>query len=398
MPISVFSRQTPVKTAQPSAPSNRWLPSLPSLLLTTVAMILVLSLLMVASASIPFAQTKNLGDFYFFVHQLGYIVFGAMLGYVAYRTPLKFTFRLDLILMAMVLCIFAIIYTVVAGSVINGSRRWIEIGGINFQPVELAKLLMILFTADFVVRRSEEVRYHWKGFLRLALIAGILSGFIMRQPDFGSVVIIACCAVAMLFVAGLPKRLFLVLIGIMTAAGAIGVISAPYRIRRAMSFLDPFDDLRDSDYQLGRSIVAFARGEWTGVGYGESVQKLSHLPEAHTDFLLAITGEELGFVGVVLLLVLQICLIFSIMKISYVTLQRRQSRLSYFCFGIAVLFFGQVFVNAGMTMGMLPTKGLTMPFFSYGGSSMVINLIIVGILLRILKESPTIAPDKCRYY
>ena len=376
----------------------RWLPPLSSILFTTVALILVMSLLMVASASIPFAQTKGLGDSYFFVHQLSYMIFGAALGWVAYKMPLKLTFRLDVIMGLMGLCLLAILYTVMAGSVINGSRRWIEIGGINFQPVEMAKLLMILFTADFVVRRSEEVRYSYTGFIRLAVIAAVLALIIMLQPDFGSVVIIACCTAAMIFVAGLPKRLFMIILGIMATAGTIGVMSAQYRLRRAMSFLDPFDDLRDSDYQLGRSIVAFARGEWTGVGYGESVQKLSHLPEAHTDFLLAITGEELGFVGVMFLLLLELTLIICVMRISYTALRRRQSRISYFAFGVGVLFFGQVFVNAGMTMGLLPTKGLTMPFFSYGGSSMVVNLIIIGILLRILKESPTIPPNECRYY
>lgn len=376
----------------------RWLPPLSSILFTTVALILVMSLLMVASASIPFAQTKNLGDSYFFIHQLGYMVFGALLGWVAYQLPLKLTFRLDVIMGLMAVCLLAIIYTVLAGSVINGSRRWIEIGGINFQPVEMAKLLMILFTADFVVRRSEEVRYSYTGFIRLALIAAALALVIMLQPDFGSVVIIACCTAAIIFVAGLPKRLFMIIIGIMATMGTIGIMSAQYRLRRAMSFLDPFDDLRDSDYQLGRSIVAFARGEWTGVGYGESVQKLSHLPEAHTDFLLAITGEELGFIGVVFLLLLELILIICVMRISYTALQRRQSRISYFAFGVGMLFFGQVFVNAGMTMGLLPTKGLTMPFFSYGGSSMVVNLMIIGILLKILKESPTIPPNECRYY
>ena len=403
MPISRLFSDTANQTNRPLLPNiqaddSRWMPSLRSVLMTTVAMILVISLLMVSSASIPFAQSKNLGDFYFFTHQLAYIVIGMMFGYVMYKTPLKITFRLDIILVAMFMCVLAIIYTVLAGSVINGSRRWIEIGGINFQPVEMAKLLMILFTADYLVRRSEEVRYSMAGFLRLAGIAGVLSLVIMLQPDFGSVVVIMGCTAAMMFVGGLPKRLLMIIMGIMTVGGFIGITSAQYRLKRVMSFLDPFDDLRNSDYQLGRSIVAFARGEWFGVGYGESVQKLSHLPEAHTDFLLAITGEELGFFGVMFLLFLQLCLIATVMRISFNALKRRQSRLSYFAFGVGVLFFGQVFVNAGMTMGMLPTKGLTMPFFSYGGSSMVVNLIIIGILLRILKESPAIPPNESRYY
>lgn len=402
MPISRLFSDATNRSGRPLLPSlqqdTNWLPSLSSVLTTLVGMIMVMSLLMVASASIPFAQSKNLGDFYFFTHQLGYMLVGLILGYIAYRMPLKVTFRLDLILAAMFVCVLAIIYTVLAGSVINGSRRWIEIGGINFQPVEMAKLLMILFTADYLVRRSEEVRYSSAGFFRLAAIALVLSLVIMLQPDFGSVVVIMGCTAAMMFVGGLPKRLFMIIMGIMTAGGLIGITSAQYRIKRVLSFLDPFDDLRNSDYQLGRSIVAFARGEWFGVGYGESVQKLSHLPEAHTDFLLAITGEELGFFGVMFLLLLELCLIVTVMKISFDALKRRQSRLSYFAFGVGVLFFGQVFVNAGMTMGMLPTKGLTMPFFSYGGSSMVVNLLIIGILLRILKESPQIPPNQSRYY
>ncbi|MFW2177790.1 MULTISPECIES: putative lipid II flippase FtsW [unclassified Moraxella] len=400
MQIPSFMQKVVVKTPQnsPSKPEASWLPSLQSVLMTSVSMIMVLSLLMVASASIPFAQTKNLGDFYFFYHQLAYMGIGLILGYLVYLIPLRLTFRLDLIMWAMAFCVLMIIYTLFAGSVINGSRRWIEFGGINFQPVELAKLLMIIFTSDYLVRRSEEIRYHWKGFLRLTVIAAGLALFIMLQPDFGSVVIIVCCTAAMIFVGGLPKSQFLIVVGAMLTAGAIGVMSASYRLKRALSFVDPFDDLRDTDYQLGRSIVAFARGEWFGVGYGESVQKLSHLPEAHTDFLLAITGEELGLVGVMFLLLLELTLIITVMKISYDALKRRQSRLSYFAFGVGVLFFGQVFVNAGMTMGMLPTKGLTMPFFSYGGSSMVINLMIIGILFRILKESPVIPQKEGRYY
>ena len=378
--------------------SRQWIPPINSVLLTTVATIMVFSLLMVASASIPFAQTKKLGDFYFFYHQLAYMGIGAILGLLVYFIPLRKTFRLDFIMYALLACLLLIIYTLIGGSVINGSKRWIELGGINFQPSELAKLLMILYTSDYLVRRSEEIRNHWKGFLRLTLIAMGLILFIMLQPDFGSVVIIATCIAAMIFVGGLPMRQFFIIMGAMFLAGTMAIMGASYRLKRVTSFLDPFDDLKNSDYQLGRSIVAFARGEWFGVGYGESIQKLSHLPEAHTDFLLAITGEELGLVGVSFLLVLQIILVTTVMRISYQALARHQTRLSYFAFGVGILFFGQIFVNAGMTMGMLPTKGLTMPFFSYGGSSMVVNLIIVGLLMRIIKESPTIPANQCRYY
>lgn len=375
-----------------------WLPSLSSILITSVAIILVMSLLMVASASIPFAQSKGFTDFHFFKNQLIYIIFGILLGTCVYFMPLRWIFRTNTSFMLLLFSLAMILYTVAAGSVINGSKRWIEFGGINFQPAELAKLAMILFASDFLVRRVHEVRYEINGFFRLVAIASIMVFAIMRQPDFGSVVIIAGCLTAMIFVAGLPKKMVWGLLGMLSVSAVLAIILEQYRLRRVMSFLDPFDDLRDTDYQLGRSIVAFARGEWHGVGYGESIQKLSHLPEAHTDFLLAITGEELGMLGVSFLLILQMIVIWTVMKISYETLKKHQHRLSYFCFGVGVLFFGQVFVNAGMTMGLLPTKGLTMPFFSYGGSSMVVNLIIIGILLRIIKDSPNILTTNARDY
>lgn len=391
-----------IKTSRPAAihPSRqrRWLPSLQSVLLTTVTMIMVMSLLMVASASMPFAQAKHLNDLYFFYHQLTYIGLGLVMALIVSRIPLRYLFSIDLIFWVMLGCLATIIYTIIFGSSINGSRRWIELVGFNFQPVELTKLVMILFTADYLVRRSYDVRHNWRGFFRLTAIASALVFFIMLQPDFGLVVIITGCMAGMIFVGGLPMRQFFTILGAMVAMGIFGILGAKYRVERVMSFLHPFDDIQDKGYQLGRSLVALGRGEWTGVGYGESVQKLSHLPEAHTDFILAITGEELGFFGVSVLLALQALLLFTVMKISYDTLKRRQNRLSYFAFGIGILFFGQIFVNGGMNMGMLPTKGLTMPFFSYGGSSMVVNLIIVGILLRILKESPQIDIKDSRYY
>lgn len=396
MPVQTTSSSTKQGTKQSSY--SRWLPSLSSTLMTCVGMILVMSLLMVASASIPFAQTKNLNEFRFFYSQAIYILLGLGLGTLMYFVPLRRLFRTDTVFVLMLVSLVMILYTVIGGTFINGSKRWIELGFANFQPAELAKFAMILFAADFLVRRVDEVRYQMKGFFRLAGILTIMVFAIMLQPDFGSVVMIVGTVAAMIFVAGLPMRLVMALAGMLATATVLAITMASYRIRRVTSFLDPFDDLRDTDYQLGRSIVAFARGEWTGVGYGESIQKLSHLPEAHTDFLLAITGEELGFFGVSFLLILEIIMIWVIMKVSYDTLKRRQGRLSYFAFGVGVLFFGQVFINAGMTMGLLPTKGLTMPFFSFGGSSMVINLMMMGVLLRVMKDSPKIAPSDSRYY
>jgi len=372
-------------------------PSARATLLAGVGCILVLSLLMVASASIPFALSKGMSELYFFDHQLMYMGLGLLAAFVTYRIPLKHLYHLPN--QFMMLLLTAILLTVTLfGTPINGSKRWIELGIFNFQVAELVKLVMIIFVSDFVVRRSYEVRNGWDGFLRISSVVAILTVFLLLQPDFGSLVVIVGCILTIFYIAGAPQKQFL-LLGVIVGGLAFAAISmVQYRLTRALSFLDPFDDIQDTDYQLARSLIAFGRGEFTGVGYGESVQKLSHLPEAHTDFLLAITGEELGFIGVATILLLEALIIASAMRISYSALQRRQMRLSYTAFGIGVIFIAQTIINAAMNMGAMPTKGLTMPFFSYGGSSMLISLIMVGLLLRIYKESPEIEKNQCRHY
>ena len=372
--------------------------SLRSILLVTVIMITVMSLLMVASASIPYAQSKNLSDLHYFIRQLVYVVIGGVGCFLLTKVPLRYLFSLNLHMFLLGFCLLAIVFTILFTESINGSKRWISFAGINFQPAELVKFAVVLYTASFLVRRSNEIRYSWIGFLRLVVIIGAVGICLMKQPDFGSTMIVIITAFIMMFVGGMPKRQFFVMLGIIATMAFFAITLSPYRFERVLSFRNPFDDLQDTDYQLGRSLVAFARGDFSGVGFSQSVQKMSHLPEAHTDFLLAVTGEELGFVGVAFLLILQTILLITIMKVSLDALKRRQHKIGYLAFGIGILLFGQIFVNAGMNMGLLPTKGLTMPFYSFGGSSMVINLMMIGILLRIIDESPKIYVKDSRYY
>ena len=207
------------------------------------------------------------------------------------------------------------------------------------------------------------------------------------QPDFGTVLVLFATLIVIIFVSGAPALQYAWILFMAIVLGGIAAWLEPYRRERILSFTDAFDDIQGSDFQLARSLIAYGRGQLSGIGYGDSVQKLSHLPEAHTDFLLAITGEELGFLGVATVLFLEMLIILSIMVISLRALKCRQLRLSYTIFGFAVVIFGQVIINAGMTMGLAPTKGLTMPFFSFGGSSMVVLLIMIGFILRVDKES-----------
>ncbi|MDY3306307.1 putative lipid II flippase FtsW [Psychrobacter sanguinis] len=374
------------------------MPSAGSVLLASVSCLMVLSLIMVASASIPFANMHDMDQLYFFKHQLMYMSMGLVAGFMAYKVRLLWMYDMLSLASALMMVILLLIATLLFGDAINGSKRWIEIGSFNFQVAELAKLVMVMFTADYVVRRGNEVRQGYGGIFRMGLLVTVLVGLFLSQPDFGSLVIIIGVILAIFFVAGAPwsQSVFLLIAGCIGAAYA--VMFQEYRMTRATSFWDPFDDIQGSDYQLARSLIAFGRGQVTGVGYGESVQKLAHLPEAHTDFLLAITAEELGLVGVLTVLMLEALVITSAMRISYIALKNRQMRLSYTAFGFAVIFIGQTIINAGMNMGLMPTKGLTLPFFSYGGSSMLVSLIMVGILLNIHKHTSQIPNNQCRYY
>lgn len=366
-----------------------YLPKASNLLASALLMLIVISLLMIASASIPFAVLHDMPELRFFWFQATYVGVGLVAGWVVYHIPLKWYFSFPLMLSAWLLVILLLILTLFT-TPINHSRRWLDFGVINLQVTEFVKLLMVLIISDYVVRRSAEVRQSMLAGWRLLLWYGPVLILIFLQPDYGSVMVIAATALVVLFVSGSPFRHHLAVLCVAIPLLAIALWIERYRQFRMMSFLDPFDDVKNTDFQLSRSLVAFGRGEMTGVGYGDSVLKLSHLPEAHTDFILAITGEELGFLGVASVLGLLCVILFCIMRISYVALKRRQLRLSYMLFGFATILFGQIVINAGMTMGALPTKGLTLPFYSYGGSSMLMFMMMIAIVLKVAHQSDEI--------
>ncbi len=374
------------------------LPSVRATLVGSVVCLLVMSLLMVASASIPYAISHGMNELYFFQRQLTYMLLGISGAFIMSLVPVRWLYYLLAQFILLLVTAVLLVLTLLLGDSVNGSQRWLNFGFFNFQTAELAKFVSILFTASFVVRRSSEVRSNLEAFIRISMILSVFTILLLLQPDFGSVVIIGGCVLAIFYVAGAPLLQFISLTVILAVVASLTIAFSDYRSIRVMSFIDPFDDVLGTDYQLARSLIAFGRGEWFGVGYGESVQKLAHLPEAHTDFLLAITGEELGLLGVCTVLFLEFLVIVSAMKISYNALKRQQMRIGYTAFGIAIMFVGQTFVNAGMNMGILPTKGLTMPFFSYGGSSMLICLMMIGLLIRFDKEIPKIDQKQCRDY
>jgi len=274
------------------------------------------------------------------------------------------------------------------GREVNGAKRWIGVGLFNVQPSEVAKVCAVLFLAGYLVRRQQEVRGSWKGFFKPLVVLVPIAGLLLLEPDFGATVVMLGAAAGMLFLGGVG--LFRFGLMVLLALGAIYLlVQDPYRWARITNFSDPWADQFGAGYQLSQALIAFGRGEWLGVGLGNSVQKQFYLPEAHTDFVFSILAEELGLVGALLTLGL---FVFIAVRSLYVGLWAERSRQffsAYVAYGLALLWIGQILINIGVNVGLLPTKGLTLPFLSYGGSSLIICCASLGMLLRIEWETRT---------
>jgi cell division protein FtsW len=289
------------------------------------------------------------------------------------------------------LSIVLLIIVLLIGRSVNGAARWIPLGIFNLQPAEVAKLSLFIFLAGYLVRQYSQVRASFVGFIKPLAVLGVLAFLLLMQPDLGSFVVMFVTTVGMLFIAGAKLWQFLVMIsGALLGIGLL-IVFEPYRLRRVTSFLDPWEDPFGSGYQLTQSLMAFGRGELTGQGLGNSIQKLEYLPEAHTDFVFAVLGEELGLIGVTVVLLLIFALVFKALLIGRKCLQSGQLFGGFLACGFSFWFAFQTLVNVGAAIGMVPTKGLTLPLISYGGSSLFIMATAVGILLRIDHEQRLLA-------
>jgi cell division protein FtsW len=353
-------------------------------LIFSVICLLCLGTVMIGSASMPYGEYINDQPLYFIKRHLIYLLVGIVAAFFSLSVPLKYWFKNTILLW---LAVLGLLFVVLLLPDVNGSKRWITLPGFTFQPSEFAKFVMVLFTADYVVRRADEIRFSLKGLLRLLLPLGSVLLLLLLEPDLGASVVVVASMMAVFFLAGAPVKQFGVIVVTGLGALAVAILAEPYRFKRAVSFMNPWDDEQGDGYQLKQSLIAFGRGEWTGTGLGHSVQKLAYLPEAHTDFMLAIVGEELGFVGIFLLFSLAFLMVASCMRIGFNALKNNHLRAGYLAYGISVIFVIQICVNGGMNMGLLPTKGLTLPFISYGGTALVMSLLMIGVILRIEQES-----------
>ncbi|MCH7339615.1 putative lipid II flippase FtsW [Acinetobacter higginsii] len=374
------------------------LPKLPAEMTTrNILIFCVISLLcfgsvMVASASMPYAEYIHESPFYFLIRHGISIVVAALVAFLTYRVSLNLWFKnaFPLWLITIVL----LLAVLVVGSEVNGAHRWIKVGGFTLQPTEIAKIVMAIFTADYVVRRAKEVRTHWKGLLRLSGVMALTVGFIVAEPDLGATVVIVLMMVGVFFLAGAPATQFLIMLGAIFAGVSALIIFEPFRFQRLISFTNPWADPLGVGYQLSNALMAFGRGEWFGTGLGHSVQKLSYLPEAHTDFMLAVLGEEFGFFGVSIVMVLSFTMLACCIRIGHRALQHNYLRAGYLAYGISIIFLMQILVNAGMNMGLMPTKGLTLPFISYGGTSLMMCAAMISLILKIDASTQELNPVK----
>jgi cell division protein FtsW len=357
------------------------------LLLLSAGMLFCIGLVMVASASMGVAQNQFGNPFYFFIRHMIYLLIGLTACFVVQRAPVEAWHRLSWLLLAAAFVLLVLVLVPGIGRRINGSMRWIGVAGLTLQPSEFAKFAVVAFVSSYLVRRQEEVRTHWLGFAKPIAVVGAIVLLLLAEPDFGASMVTMSAVLGMLFLAGTPLGPYAVLLTVVVIGGGLLVWLEPYRLQRVLSFTDPWAHAYDSGYQLTQSLIAFGRGEWFGVGLGKSVQKLFYLPEAHTDFVLAVYAEEFGLVGVLLLITLFWVLVRSAIRIGQQAELRDACFGAYMAYGIAIILGVQALVNICVNMGLFPTKGLTLPLVSYGGSSLVIVFVMLGVLLRIDSEN-----------
>ncbi|MFQ3231690.1 MAG: cell division protein FtsW [Reinekea sp.] len=371
-----------------------WQPD--KVLLGSCAALLLFGLVMIGSAGVDVSQQMFGIPYHFVLRHSVYLVLGLVFAGIISVIPVSVWQNSSPLLLLFAFLLLSIVLVPGIGQEIKGSRRWIDLGPIGFQPSELGKVAMILYVGAYLVRRRDEVISSWSGFLKPVFVLSLMLTLLLLEPDFGSVVVVMGTILGMLFLGGVkPGQFFLAMIA---ACGAVSIMafSQSYRVIRLLAFMDPWapENVYGSGYQLTQSLIAFGRGEWFGVGLGNSMQKLFYLPEAHNDFIVAIIAEELGLVGVLALLFVYAIMIKRIFKIGRLAELKNNLFGGFVCYGIGILFSLQAFINIGVNTGLLPTKGLTLPFISAGGTSLIVCIGLIAIVNRVYGETLAMADAK----
>lgn len=346
-------------------------------------------LVILASASISISDGATGQPFFYVERQMLAIFIGAALGFACLFLPMRLWSSLSPLMLLLGIALLLLVLLPGIGYTVNGSTRWIRLGVLNVQVSEPARLCLLMYLAGYLVRRNKSLREEFGGFLRPMLVLSLACVLLLAEPDFGAAIVLLATALVMLFVAGARWRDFFLFFGVAIVAMVSLAMSSEYRLKRLIAFRDPWADPWDSGFQLTQSLIAIGRGEWFGVGLGDGVQKLFYLPEAHTDFVFAVFAEEFGLLGCLLMIALFLALIWRVFQLAVRASNAERFFEAYLAIGLGTWLGLQAFINIGVNMGLLPTKGLTLPLVSYGRSSIIIALVALGLLLRIHHELAT---------
>ncbi|WP_457667045.1 putative lipid II flippase FtsW [Thiolapillus sp.] len=377
--MSAVARSRPMMSA--SMLSMDWV------LLLAVLSLIGLGIVMVSSASLHLAGSGN--PFHYLSKHMIALSLGIIGALMTLQIPSNWWEKGSTWLYFIGLLLLVVVLIPGLGKTVNGATRWVAIGPFNLQTSEFMKLFMIFFMAGYLVRRQVEVAHTVWGVIKPLLLLSLAVVLLMAQPDFGTTVVLLATALGLLFLGGAPLWQFGLLLLLAVLGGVVLVITSPYRLERVTSFLNPWADPLDSGYQLSQALIAFGRGEWTGVGLGNGIQKQFYLPEAHTDFIMAVIGEEFGLVGTLTVIALFSVVVWRAFSIGAAAEAMQRRFAAYVAYGIGLWLGLQAFINVGVNVGMLPTKGLTLPFVSYGSNSMIIGCVAIAVLLRIHWENRT---------
>lgn len=358
-----------------------------SILLFGFLFLIFFSLVMVSSASISVAERYYVPDFYFVIHHLIYLTISLLGCFLITLIPIKYLQKYSIYCALFGFILLVLVFIPGISRSINGAFRWIFFGPISVQSSEFCKLLFIIYMAGYLVRRKDNVRGNFIDFIAPLILLGLFDILLLLEPDFGAMFILSSTVIGLLFIAGVKLRYLFMLLPVAAIVIITLILTSKYRLQRIMGFLNPWEDQFDKGYQLVQSLIAFGRGGWFGVGLGGSVQKLLYLPEAYTDFIFAIIAEELGFIGAVIVILLLTTVIIRCLKVAQTSMLSKKFFQSYLAYGVSCWIALQSIVNIGVNIGVLPTKGLTLPFISYGGNSLLVCCLAIGIIFRIDYES-----------
>ena len=336
-------------------------------------------IVMVSSVSLPTMD----GSFSITLSHLSKILIALTIFLLIFRFPISFWSKIDIQILLISFFLLFLVYMPIIGQEVNGANRWIRVFGFSFQPSELMKFALIIYISSYCSRRLEEFKEKWLGFWKPILVVVMAISLILFEPDLGSSAVIFVVALSIMFIAGAPMKHLLLIFSLGMSVFVVMILAVPWRMKRILSFMNPWETYQEEGWQLSHSLIAFGRGDWFGVGLGESLQKLHYLPDAQTDFIFAIIAEEMGLLFCILLVMLFSFLIFKCFYIGRLARHAQYYLGSYIAYGAGICIALHVFINIGVSSGMLPTKGITLPFISFGGTNLLLMFALVALVLRI---------------